>query len=60
MLNNNPHILQWQLNFKAAYSIQRPTDGGNGVGFYVACTDDRDSMAVLQAEINRKVIIDYE
>lgn len=59
-MNNNPHVLHWQLNFKEGDRIHRPTDGGNRIGFYVACADDRDSMALLQEEIKNNVIIEYE
>ena len=58
-MNNNPHILYWQMNFKIGDTIHRPTDGGNRIGFYVAWAENREAMKQLQAEIDQHVIIEY-
>ena len=59
-LKSSSEVLYWQLNFKVGDRIQRPTDGGNRIGFYVACAENRDAMATLQEEIDRRFAIEYE
>lgn len=60
LLDSRKEVLYWQMNFKPGDKICRPTDGGNRIGFYVACTDSREAMESLQDEIDRKVVIEYE
>jgi biotin carboxylase len=59
-LDLSPEVLYWQLNFKIGDRIQRPTDGGNRIGFYVACTKNQEAMENLQKEIDEKFVIEYE
>lgn len=59
-LDSRPEILFWKLNFKEGDRIQRPTDGGNRIGFYIACTENREAMNVLQHEIDESFVIEYE
>ena len=59
-LDSRKEVLYWQMNFKQGDHICRPTDGGNRIGFYVACTDSREAMDALQEEITEKVVIEYE
>jgi len=59
-LDSKPEVLYWQLNFKVGDKIQRPTDGGNRIGFYVACTENREAMEHLQHEIDARFVIEYE
>ena len=48
------------MNFKVGDRIQRPTDGGNRIGFYVACSKDAETLASLMNEVDRRVVIEYE
>lgn len=59
-LDSRPEVLYWQLNFKVGDRICRPTDGGNRLGFYVACTENRTAMESLQNEIDARFAINYE
>lgn len=60
LLDSRSEVLYWQMNFKPGDRICRPTDGGNRIGFYVACADSREAMKALQDEIERKIVIEYE
>ena len=57
--NSSPDVLYSQFNFKIGDTIKRPTDGGNRIGFYVACCKDRQALAELRKEIAEKVVIEY-
>lgn len=59
-LDSREDVLCWQLNFKEGDEIHRPTDGGNRIGFYVACTENRKAMENLQHEIDERFVIEYE
>lgn len=59
-LDSREEVLYWQMNFKQGDHICRPTDGGNRIGFYVACADSREEMEELQKDIATKVVIEYE
>ena len=56
---NNVNILYYQFNFKEGDKINRPTDGGNRIGFYLACCNDKNELDNLISEINRTVKIVY-
>ncbi len=59
-LENHPDVLDYKMNFKIGDMIQRPTDGGNRIGFYVACCKDADTLDDLMKEVDEKVVIEYE
>lgn len=59
LLKNNVNILYYQFNFKVGDKISRPTDGGNRIGFYLACCNDKNELDNLISEINRTVKIVY-
>ena len=59
-LENHPDVLNYKMNFKVGDKIQRATDGGNRIGFYVACSKDAKTLADLMNEVDRRVIIEYE
>lgn len=52
-------ILYYQFNFNAGDFIKRPTDGGNRIGFYVACCKNQQAMEDLMASIEQNVKIIY-
>lgn len=59
-LQNHPDVLDYKMNFKVGDRICRPTDGGNRIGFYVACSKDEATLAQLMKEVEEKVVIEYE
>ena len=59
-LQNHPDVLSYKMNFKVGDRIQRPTDGGNRIGFYVACCKDAETLDKLMKEVDEKVVIEYE
>ena len=59
-LGSSKDVLYHQLNFKIGDRIQRPTDGGNRIGFYIACCENREVLSKLQDEIESKFSIEYE
>ena len=59
-LDAQPSILHWQLNFKEGDRIKRPTDGGNRIGYYIACTDGPDAMTQLEEQVDNHFVIEYE
>lgn len=59
-LDNLPDILYYQFNFKEGDFIKRPTDGGNRIGFYIACCDNKQKMDELIASIDKNVEIIYK
>ena len=59
-LSQSENVLFYQMNFKIGDKIQRPTDGGNRIGFYIACCDSRFELEKLQNEIDSKFVIEYE
>lgn len=59
-LASKKEVLFYKFNFEVGDVIHRPTDGGNRIGFYLACTDDAAAMNRLQSEIEQKVVIEYE
>ena len=52
-------VLFYQFNFKVGDTIKRPTDGGNRIGFYVACCENQQSMDELISSIEQNVKIIY-
>ena len=46
--------------FKEGDSIKRPTDGGNRIGFYVACCENKQALRDLMIAIENKVNILYK
>lgn len=59
-LANHPDILYYQFNFKEGDCIKRPTDGGNRIGFYVACCENKQALRDLMIAIENKVNIIYK
>ena len=59
-LDSNKDVLNYKMNFKVGDRICRPTDGGNRIGFYVACSKDAETLDKLMKEVDKKVIIVYE
>ena len=59
-LDDSKDVLYYQLNFKVGDEIHRPTDGGNRIGFYLACCKDVATMQSLRNEIKSKFEIEYE
>ena len=59
-MDSKEEILYYQLNFQKGDTIHRPTDGGNRIGFYIACCSNREKMSALQSEINEHFLIEYE
>ncbi len=59
-LDSNKDVLHWQLGFKVGDRIRRPTDGGNRIGFYIACTESRAAMDALQEDVAKGFVIAYE
>jgi biotin carboxylase len=59
-LKNNSDIIYYQFNFKVGDFIKRPTDGGNRIGFYIACCDNKMKMSELISDIENKVKIIYK
>ena len=58
-LKSCANILYHQFNFKIGDKIFRPTDGGNRIGFYIACCDNRKELDNLISTIDRIVKIVY-
>ena len=52
-------VLFYQFNFKVGDTIKRPTDGGNRIGFYVACCKNQQAMDELISSIEQNVKIIY-
>ena len=48
------------MNFKIGDYIKRPTDGGNRVGFYVACCDNMEALNDLVSLVDINFEIVYE
>ena len=59
-LEKNKDVLNYKMNFNVGDRICRPTDGGNRIGFYVACSKDAETLDKLMKEVDEKVIIEYE
>lgn len=59
-LDDSEDVIYYQLNFKVGDEIHRPTDGGNRLGFYIACCKDAATMQHLRNEIKSKFEIEYE
>lgn len=59
-LESNKNVLFYQMNFKIGDYIKRPTDGGNRVGFYVACCDNMDALNDLVSLVDKNFEIVYE
>lgn len=59
-LDSMKEILFYQLNFKVGDTIHRPTDGGNRIGFYIACCKNRNDMSILQSAVDNHFCIEYE
>ncbi len=58
-LENCPNVLYYQFNFKIGDKITRPTDGGNRIGFYIACCNDKNELDNLISKIDRMIKIEY-
>lgn len=56
---NQADVLYYQFNFKSGDFIKRPTDGGNRIGFYVACCANQQLMDDLMTSIAQNVKIIY-
>ena len=52
--------VNYKINFKVGDRICRPTDGGNRIGFYVACSKDAETLDKLMKEVDENVKIKYE
>lgn len=59
-LENSKDVMTYKMNFSVGDFIKRPTDGGNRIGFYTACSKDAETLSKLMQEIEEKVKIIYE
>ncbi len=59
-LSANPNILDYKLNFKVGDTIKRPTDGGNRIGYYVACCENKENLDKLKEQVASKFKIIYD